>query len=359
MQDMPRRSASPTRRRRRTLVLTAVLLAALAAVPAAQAASASPASISSAFTPALIGIGSTTPTALSYTLTNPNASTALSGVSFTDTLPVGLAIDNPNGESGNCGSAGVITANPGSQAISLSGGSLKAGSTCTFSVSVTATQAGTLQDTPGAVTSSGGTGAPGAAVSLTVLPPPTLTISAPANRAKLRFGQVTRARFSCAQPQDAQGLADCSGQDENGNTIAPNGALNTRATGVHTLTVDATSVDGLVTEKIIQYTVLPDNRFTVSHVKAAKSGALHLTLALPGPGMVRIVATPGRTTFAKLVRTVTAKRTLRLTLAPTAAGATLAKALVAGQTLHLRVVVTYMPRGGVKRAVTVRGIAIR
>lgn len=358
MQDMPRRSASSNRRRRRTLVLAAVLLAALAAVPGAEAASAGPASITSAFTPALIGVGSTTPTALSYTLTNPNASTALSGVSFTDTLPAGLAIDNPNGESGACGSAGVITANPGSQTISLSGGSIKAAGTCTFSVSVTAAQAGTVQDTPGAVTSSGGTGSPGAAVSLTVLPPPTLTIGAPANRAKLRYGQPARARFSCAQPQDAQGLADCSGQDENGTAIAPNGVLNTRAPGLHTLTVDATSVDGLVTEKTIQYTVLPDNRFTVGHVKVVPSGALHLTLALPGPGTVRIVATSGPTTFARRIRRVTAKRTLRLTVAPTAAGATLARVLGGGQALHLRVSVSYTPKGGITRTVTVRDVAV-
>ena len=100
--------------------------------------------------------GSVTPTALTYTLTNPNPSAALSAVGFTDTLPAGLAIDNPSGQNGNCGSAGTITAVPGSQTISLSGGSLKAGSTCSFSVSITASQAGTFPDTPGAPSSSAG-----------------------------------------------------------------------------------------------------------------------------------------------------------------------------------------------------------
>src|ERR1700749_3989471 len=137
-----------SRRRRRTLGAAAVTVVATAAiglglVPTALAAS--PPTITSAFTPALIGLSDSAATALSFTITNPNTSGTLSAVSLTDTLPAGLAVDDPNGENGTCGSTSVITANPATQAISLSGGSLKAGAACTFSVSVTAAQTGTFQ----------------------------------------------------------------------------------------------------------------------------------------------------------------------------------------------------------------------
>lgn len=353
MPDTVSRPSVPARGRRVAIAAVAVLGLAAGAAPA-QGATPSPATITSAFSPAEIGVGTTTPTALTYTLTNPNSSSALSAVSFTDTLPAGLTVDDPNGLNGNCGSGGTITAAPGSGTVSLSGGSIKAGSTCAFSVSVVASQTGTLQDTPGAVTSSGGTGSPGPAASVTVLPPPTLTVTAPRERVRLNFGQVARARYACTQPGDATALASCSAVDDNGRSVDSGAPLNTRSPGAHTLTIDSTSSDGLVTEKTIDYVVLPDNRFTVSHVKADRSGVLHVRLTLPGAGTVRVVVTSGRKTFARVARRVASKRTLVLTVPPSGAGSALAKALTPGQALHLRLQIAYTPTGGVKRSHTAR-----
>ena len=53
-----------------------------------------PPTLLSSFTPTSITAGGTS--ALAFTVTNPNASTALSGVGFTDTLPAGLTIATPN-----------------------------------------------------------------------------------------------------------------------------------------------------------------------------------------------------------------------------------------------------------------------
>src|SRR5262249_20311930 len=50
----------------------------------------SPPTISKAFTPTSIAVGATSQ--LSFTITNPNSSTTLTGVNFTDTLPVGLTV---------------------------------------------------------------------------------------------------------------------------------------------------------------------------------------------------------------------------------------------------------------------------
>ena len=108
---------------------------------------------------------------LSFTITNPNTNSeplvrpavagvmTLSGVRFTDTLPTGLAIASPNGLTGSCGS-GTITAASGSGSISLTGATLAAGTSCTFSVLVTGTSAGSYQDSTGPVSSTeGGSGA--------------------------------------------------------------------------------------------------------------------------------------------------------------------------------------------------------
>ncbi|HEY6968146.1 MAG TPA: Ig-like domain repeat protein [Candidatus Angelobacter sp.] len=96
--------------------------------------------------------------ALTFTITNPAANTvAETGVAFTDTLPANVVIATPNGLSGSCG--GTVTATAGSGSISLSGGSIAVGSSCTFSVNVTSSVIGNFTNTTGAVSSTnGGTG---------------------------------------------------------------------------------------------------------------------------------------------------------------------------------------------------------
>jgi hypothetical protein len=334
-----------------TVVATAAI--GLAVVPTALAAS--PPRITSAFTPALIGLSDSAATALSFTITNPNTSGTLSAVSFTDTLPTGLAIDDPNGENGTCGSTGVITAAPATQAISLSGGSVKAGASCTFSVSVTAAQTGTFQSATSVVSSSAGASSAGAAATLTVIPPPTVTVGDIKNNAKYTYGQVVRPTYSCAQPEDAAGLTDCSAEDDLGNDIASGGALKTKIPGSHSLTVSATSDDGAVTTQEIDYIVLPSNQFVIAKLKPKHHGALRFQLALPGAGKVKVVELAGSKTFGQFTGSIENRRKLDVTVKPTAAGRALLK-----QTPSVKVTlqVTYKPKGGVKRTVTRRGIAL-
>src|SRR5262249_58651350 len=113
-------------------------------------------------------------TSLSFTLSNPNTSTTLTGVAFSDTLPAGLIISTPNGLTGTCG-GGTITATQNTNVISLSGASLAVTASCTFSVNVTGTAAGQQNNTTGAVTSTeGGTGGT-ASASIAVVAPPSTT----------------------------------------------------------------------------------------------------------------------------------------------------------------------------------------
>jgi hypothetical protein len=122
-----------------------------ATVAAFQPAGAVPPTISKAFGAASIAILGTT--SLTFTIANPSSSTALTGVAFSDTLPVGLVVATPNGLTGSCG-GGTIAATAGSSTISLTGAMLAASGSCMFSVDVTAGGTdGTVNNITTAVTS--------------------------------------------------------------------------------------------------------------------------------------------------------------------------------------------------------------
>jgi len=132
-----------------------------------------PAGISKAFSPTTIALNASS--ALTFTISNPagNAST-LHNLSFSDTFPPNLAVSSTPGVGGTCvsGSNGTVTATAGATTVSYSGGVLTAGSSCTITLSVTATGSGTLTNVTGAITSTETPSSTGAATAaLTVLAP--------------------------------------------------------------------------------------------------------------------------------------------------------------------------------------------
>jgi len=132
--------------------------------------------ITKAFGNPQIWVGYTT--TLSFTISNPNPTSALSGIGFIDTFPAGLIVATPNGLAGACG-GGTITAAAGSGSVSLSGASLPASGTCTFSVKITATGSGSMVNVTGPISSTetgpGGT-SNAAALSVVAAPTPTPTL---------------------------------------------------------------------------------------------------------------------------------------------------------------------------------------
>ena len=96
-------------------------------------------------------------TSLSFTVSNPNVGTTLTGVAFTDTLPSGLVVATPSGLTGTCG-GGTITAVDGSGTVSLTGASLSPSSSCSFSLNVVGTVAGTKNNSVTVSSTNGGTG---------------------------------------------------------------------------------------------------------------------------------------------------------------------------------------------------------
>jgi mucin-19 len=154
-----------------------------------------PPTIQKAFGAASIPLNGST--SLSFTITNPSTTTALTGVAFSDTLPAGLVISTPNGLTGTCG-AGTITATAGTNVISLAGGTIAANSSCTFSVNVTGTAAGTQNNTTGNVTSTeGGTGGT-ASASISVVAPP--SIAKVFNPSSIALNATTSLTFTITNP---------------------------------------------------------------------------------------------------------------------------------------------------------------
>lgn len=160
-----------------------------------------PPQIATTFTPPNVGPNGTS--TLSFTVTNPAANTtALAGVSFTDTLPAGIVVTNPNGLTGSCG-GGTITATSGSGTISLTGGTIPTSSSCTFSLNVTGATAGQFVNTTSAVTSTnGGTGST-ASATLTIATPPSLMEAFGAS--SIGLGASTSITFTITNAN--QGLA--------------------------------------------------------------------------------------------------------------------------------------------------------
>jgi uncharacterized repeat protein (TIGR01451 family) len=151
--------------------------------------------ISKAFGAASIPLNGST--SLSFTIQNSNTTTSLTGVAFSDTLPAGLVVSTPNGLTGTCG-GGTITAVAGSGSVSLSGASLAANSSCTFSINVTGTTAGTKNNTSGNVTSTeGGTGGT-ASASINVVAPP--SIAKVFNPSSIALNATTSLTFTITNP---------------------------------------------------------------------------------------------------------------------------------------------------------------
>lgn len=140
-------------------------------------------------------IAAGTSTTLTFTIANPTANTvALTGVAFSDVFPANLAIATPNALANTC--SGTAVAPAGSGTVSLTGGSVGVGSSCTVTVNVTSTVAGNYTNTSGAIASSnGGTGNTAtAALTVNSAAATMFTITAPSTAtAGTPFGFTVRA----------------------------------------------------------------------------------------------------------------------------------------------------------------------
>jgi uncharacterized repeat protein (TIGR01451 family) len=101
---------------------------------------------SKSFTPSPAIAGDAT--RLSITLSNPNPGASIPLTSFTDTLPTGMVIADPADASSSCSGPGAVdgslAAGAGADSITLTGGTIGEGGSCTIGVDVVAEAVGSL-----------------------------------------------------------------------------------------------------------------------------------------------------------------------------------------------------------------------
>lgn len=189
-----------TRAKRTTQMIFAVLLMAFTLTGLAQAQS--PPTIAKSFSAATVGLnGSVT---LTFTLTNPNPATDLTGVTFSDDMPAGLLIANPDSLGGTCDTS-VVTLTPTN--ISLVGAVLLANNSCTLSIDVLATAAGDQVNTTGPITSNeGGTGGTATATVTVVVPDLTITKTHTGNFVRPQTGATYTITVSNSGGADTSAL---------------------------------------------------------------------------------------------------------------------------------------------------------
>ena len=111
---------------------------------------------------------------LTFTIDNTGSGVAASRLAFTDTLPAGVVVANPENDMQTCGT-GILIAIVGSGSLSYSGGSVGAGASCTVQVDVTSSTPGAHVNTSGDLTSSAGNSGTATDTLTVVAPTPTPT----------------------------------------------------------------------------------------------------------------------------------------------------------------------------------------
>ena len=201
-------------------------------------------------------------------------------------------------------------------------------------------------------------------VRYTVATGPAATISSPANGRRYKFGTTVIARYNCQDASSGPGIAACTG------TVANGARVNTTKAGHHTFTVTATSTDGQSSTTTASYTVLPNNRFTVSHIKTHRNGTISFAVKVPGPGVINALGTawldniaqsavllqPARNRFVygRSHKNSRRKATIRMRLSPNSRGRRLIEHHTYAVTLRLWV--TYKPTGGQQSKLGFRGL---
>jgi len=89
---------------------------------------------------------------LTFDIDNGSSVLAATGLAFTDILPAGVEVAATPNATTTCGR--TVTATPGAGSLSLTGGSVAAGDSCTVSVDVTGTAEGSFVNATGDLTSS-------------------------------------------------------------------------------------------------------------------------------------------------------------------------------------------------------------
>jgi hypothetical protein len=346
LRDIARRFVL-TRRLAGTAVAALASLTAFAALGAPTALAASSVTIKTSFENSPVSLNTTD--AIGFALTN-NTGTAQT-VTFTDTLPSGVTLDNPIGTT-NTNGTGVCTltpptANPGASSVTVTvtvPSETASGSVCTISFSIVASTPSAndvpLKDSYSGV--SGSTVTPTTTTgSLIVLSSPTLSFSAPSNGQSFTLGQVFNASFGCTQTDPLDSISAFFGTDDEGNQIQSGAPIDTLDPGTRSLEVDCYSAAGGDITQTISYKV---GSYSLTALREAKKTDFvsFKTLVPAGKLVARLLYGVKKTVIGTTRTTVGAHGTVSVTIKPTAAGRKLLAA-VRTKTAAATVTVSFTP----------------
>lgn len=211
-----------------------------------------------------------------------NTSGASQTITFTDTLPTGVTLDSPVGQTltnGTSTGCAVVSTNaaPGASSVTVTitvPVPTATGTACTLSYSVVAGTPSQPLDSPlsdvySAVSTVSAAPVATTVGSLKVLSNPSLTLSAPSNNASFYLGQITDASFACSATDPLDSIDSFFGTDDEGNQIQSGAPIDTLDPGTRTLEVDCYSAaGGGSVNQSVTYTV---GSYTLSAVRVARS----------------------------------------------------------------------------------------
>jgi len=237
---------------------------------------------------------------LTFTITNPNTTVALTGVEFTDELPAGMTLTStPNPTQCN----GVVSFDSSTNTLRLTGGSISAGGSCTVVAGVSA-EPGVYDNTTSVVTSTNGGTGNSASDTLTVIAAP--VISKEFNLDTIATGGISTLTFTISNPNPVANPVDLTGVKftdvlPTGVTVAA--SPDVTVTGCGTAYTFAPSADGATltfsggvvavgTDCVISVDVTAANGGTyvnttgaVSSTNGGTGNTATDTLTVSGPGL--------------------------------------------------------------------------
>ncbi len=203
------------------------------------------------FTPTSTSLGQTS--RLKITLVSTYNTLGLTGVSFTDTLPSGMTVATTPNVFTDC-PGGSVTANSGTNLVTLSGANLGINSSCTVAVDVSATALGVYSNTivKAQVTADGEIqGSFDSTATLNVVNPPVITKAFSPNPVNVGVSSTLTITLTNSNTQALTGAA-LTDSLPTGLTIAatPNAATTCTGTGVSVTAVTGSATIGLTNATI-------------------------------------------------------------------------------------------------------------
>ena len=325
----------------------AAALVTTAMLGASSAIAASTVTIKTAFENSPISLN--TSDAIGFALTNTSG--AAQTVTFTDTLPAGVTLDDPVGTTttNGTGSCTLVTTSATSAAGSVTTtvtvpNETATGTVCTVSYSVVAgtpSNDAALHDAYSGVSATP-SGVVGTTVgSLTVLSNPSLTLSTPTSNQSFYLGQTSDANFACAATDPLDSIDSFFGTDDEGNQIQSGAPIDTVDPGAHTLEVDCYSAaGGGDVSQSVNYTV---GSYTLSAVKEAKTTDNVSFKTLVPAGKIQAEVIDGKKVVGTKSLTVGSRKTASITIKPSTAGKKLLAA-VKGKSAAVKLQVSFTPQ---------------